>query len=121
MGKQHATASYRVIADAGGNRYSFFCDLSGAVLCTTNPVKAGTPEEELLIAWEQEGRQHFDLCRKCGRWVSGVMYNADVLHCVDCSPWEDRPHYCGKCGNKVAPSDTFCSVCKEKLQYREVE
>ena len=77
--KGKPTASYKLIADAGGNRYQFFCDLSGALACTTEPIRADTPEEALMIAWKREGRQHFNHCYKCGRWVSDVMYNADVI------------------------------------------
>lgn len=120
MNRKHMTATYRVIADGGGNRYCFYCALSGAVLCTTKPVKAASPEEELFLAWETEGRQHFNRCSKCGRWVSSVMFNADVLACVDCSPWESTPHYCSKCGAKVEGDGPFCVKCGAKLQYGEV-
>ena len=57
--KDHATAKYRVIADSGGSRYRFFCDVSGMALCTTKPIRENTQEEELKTAWETEGRQHF--------------------------------------------------------------
>lgn len=114
------TANYRVISDSGGNRYRFFCDASGALGCTTNPVRADTPEEELLLAWETEGKKHFNLCHQCGKWVADVMYNADVLQCVDCSPWENKPHFCRHCGIEVALTDTFCRECGTRLQYGEV-
>lgn len=55
------------------------------------------------MAWEQEGKQHFNQCRRCGRWVSDVMYNADVLECVGCTPWENVPKYCARCGKKLPP------------------
>ncbi len=113
------TAPYRIIADAGGNRYRFFCSLSGAAMLTTNPVCAESPSEELRLAWESEGRQHFNRCARCGRWVSGVMYNADVLQCVECAPWETRPNYCPQCGKRVPFSDNFCHNCGTKLQYRK--
>lgn len=120
MKKLQTTASYRVKADEKGNRYCFFCDLSGAALCTTEPVRADTPEEELFTAWEQEGRKHFNRCQKCGRWVSDVMFNADVLTCVDCTPWEEPPQFCWKCGEAVSPEHTFCHKCGARLQYGEV-
>ena len=69
----HATAKYRIIADSGGSRYRFFCDVSGMVLCTTKPVRGDTQEEELKMAWETEGKQHFNRCAKCGKWVSDPM------------------------------------------------
>lgn len=113
------TAPYKVIADTGGSRYRFFCALSGAALVTTKPIRADTQEEELRLAWENEGKQYFNRCSKCGKWVSGVMYNAEVLKCVECAPWEDRPNYCPKCGKKVPYLDDFCRSCGTKLQYRE--
>lgn len=120
MNNRHATASCRVIADAGGNRFRFFCDLSGITICTTGPVRAASADEELYMAWESEGKQHFNLCGKCGRWVSDVMYNADVLQCVDCAPWEDIPGFCRKCGAKASASDKICTKCGALLRYGEV-
>ena len=113
------TAPYKIIADAGGSRYRFFCALSGAAMVTTQPIRADTQEEELKLAWQQSGREHFNRCTKCGKWVSGVMYNAEVLKCVECAPWEDHPDYCPKCGKKVPSFDEFCRMCGTKLQYRE--
>lgn len=82
------TASYKIIFDAGGNRYRFFCERSGAAVCTTAPVRADTMEQELLLAWKGEGRKYFNLCPECGRWVSDAMYNPDMLLCIACSPCE---------------------------------
>ena len=107
----HKTARYQIIPDGGGNRFRFFCELSGAVLCTTEPIRSSSAEEELRIAWEIEGRSHFNRCEKCGRWVSDVMYNADVLQCVDCAPWEDTPRYCPTCGARLKEGDPCCPDC----------
>ena len=118
MGNQYnSTAKYKVIADSGGIRYQFFCEASGALIHTTNPVYADSREEALKIAWETEGRAHFNQCQKCGRWVSTVMYNADVFECVDCTPWENAPHFCKQCGVENSSRDTYCSKCGTKLQY----
>ena len=46
-----------------------------------------------------------------------MMFNADVLACVDCSPWEDPPKFCAWCGEKVKKGEEFCSRCGKKLQY----
>ncbi len=113
------TAAYRILSDAGGSRYQFFCDASGALCCTTAPVRADTQPEELLLAWQQ-ARPVFNLCRKCKHWVCDAMYNADVLECVDCAPWEGSPHYCSSCGSGIPEGDTFCRSCGARLQYREV-
>jgi len=120
VNNQHAIASYRVIADTGGNRYCFFCDLSGIAMCTTKPVRAASAAAELQTAWEAEGKKHFNLCQKCGRWVSNVMYNADVLQCVDCAPWEDLPKFCKECGTKTTDAHTVCQKCGSLLRYGEV-
>ena len=118
MSKQpNSTAKYKVIADSGGRHYQFFCEASGALVHTTNPIRAVSAEEELKLAWETEGRAHFNQCQKCGRWVSTVMYNADVFECVDCTPWENAPHFCKQCGVEISSRDTYCSKCGTKLQY----
>ena len=119
--KSQETARYRIIADSGGNRYRFFCDVSGMVLCTTNTIHGNTQEEELLTAWETEGRRHFNRCGKCSRWVSDPMYNADTLQCVDCAPWEGKPNFCSHCGKRILVSARFCPSCGTKLRYKEVE
>jgi len=111
------TASYKVIADAGGIRYQFFCDLSGAHICTTRPVWADKPEQALKIAWETEGRQEFNRCENCGKWISDAMFNADVHECVECSPWEDPPRYCHHCGKKLLELKRCCPQCGVQLQY----
>jgi len=111
------TAAYKIISDSGGNRYRFYCDLSGALLCTTKPYSAETPERELELAWENEGRKHFDLCHKCGKWVIEAMFNADALECVACAPWENTPEYCKFCGKKVSASDAVCPACGKQLIY----
>ena len=118
--KEHATAKYRIIADSGGSRYRFFCDVSGMMLCTTKPVRGDTQEEELKMAWETEGKQHFNRCGKCGKWVSDPMYNADMLQCVYCAPWQEKPNYCTHCGKKISGNDRFCEACGARLRYGEV-
>lgn len=115
--EKRQTAHYKVIADSGGNRYQFFCDLSGAHGYTTKPIRADTPEEELKLAWESEGRQQFNHCHRCGRWVSDAMYNADVLECVECAPWEEQPEYCPQCGQKLSGPGKLCPRCGARLRY----
>ena len=82
------TATYKIISEKAGNRYQFFCDLSGALCCTTKPIKMDNPQKELEVAWNNEGKSMFNQCRKCGNWISDVMFNPDALECVGCSPWE---------------------------------
>jgi len=115
--KGNPTAGYKIISGPEGNRYQFFCDLSRALACTTNPIPADTPEQELQIAWETEGRQEFNRCNKCGKWVSDVMFNADVHECVECAPWENPPNFCPQCGRKLSSPERFCPMCGAKLLY----
>lgn len=112
------TAAYKIISDSGGGRMvQFFCAASGMLLCTVGPIRAGREEDALRIAWENEGKKHFNLCHKCGRWVSAIMYNADTLQCVDCSPWENAPKYCKTCGARVSLGDVYCPKCGAELKY----
>ena len=113
------TANFRVLPDGNGRRYQFFCALSGAHVCTTQPVLADTPEQALQIAWETEGKQHFNYCSKCGNWVIDAMYNVEVLECVECAPYEGVPLYCKSCGEKVeAANGNRCSKCGAVLAYK---
>jgi len=110
-------AAYKMVSDAGGNRYKFYCDVSGALACTTELIRAKTPGEELQIAWETVGRLHFNLCHKCKRWVIDAVYNADVLECVECAPYEAEPHFCKNCGIKIETPSGKCPACGHKLMY----
>ena len=111
------TAGYRVIADLGGNRYKFYCDRSGALGCTTGIIRGASPGEELQLAWEREGRQHFNRCKRCGSWVIDAMYNADVLECVDCTPWEEAARFCSQCGTPAKEEDVRCTKCGSRIHY----
>lgn len=110
-------AAYKIVSDSGGNRYKFYCDLTGALLCTTKPYHADTPMKELELAWNTEGKAYFNLCHKCGKWVMEAMFNADALECVACAPWENTPEYCKFCGTKVSVSDAVCPKCGKQLIY----
>jgi len=111
------TANYRIIKGENGNRYEFFCDLSHARICVSEPVEAEAAEEERMLAWEKYGRENFNQCHKCGKWVTGAMYNPDVLTCVQCTPIEDYPNYCPECGAKTQDPSNFCHICGAKLFY----
>ena len=56
----HKTAAYRILDGKDGRRYRFFCEASGMLLVTTEPVCRETPEEELEAAWKEQGIKHFD-------------------------------------------------------------
>lgn len=117
MGRKRATADFQVIAGADGNRYRFYCGLSGALVCTTGPYRADTPEEELLLAWETEGKPYFNECRGCGRYVSNVMYNVEIWECVECAPYEVEAKFCKNCGAKLDAPGRICPRCGRLLMY----
>lgn len=118
MKQEKKTASYKVTADSGGWVFRFFCDSSGELCCVTGPIRADTEIQALDIAWETEGRRHFNRCDKCGRYVSSVMFNLTADQCVDCAPWEDEyPTFCHQCGTRLKdPEGCFCSVCGARLR-----
>lgn len=104
-------ADYRITAEAGGNRYSFYCGISGARICTTGVVHAQTQVQELELAWTSEGKKYFNRCKRCGRWVCDSMYNPDVLGCVECYPVISFQKYCMRCGRRIREMEARCSRC----------
>ena len=115
---ERKTATYKIITDSGGNRYTFFCDLTGALVCTTKKTyKANTPEQELLLAWEKEGKKHFNICHKCGKFVINAVFNPEVAECVECAPFEAEAKFCKTCGAKVENPGRTCPVCGNLLNY----
>lgn len=110
-------AHFKIITGAEGNRYQFFCDISGALIYTSEPVLLDTIEQEVEFVWESDGKKHFNMCQRCGRWVSDTVYNVETLECVECSPWEEEPSYCPHCGEKVRDGAVFCVKCKNRLRY----
>ena len=118
MAESQKTATYKVVADAGGGRvFRFYCDISGELCCVTKPIQADTEEAALEIAWETEGRWEFNRCARCGRFVSSAMFNVNAGLCLDCAPWEDEyPSFCHHCGARLRESDAcFCPACGAKL------
>lgn len=110
-------AAYKIVKENGGNRYRFYCELSGALACVTDPICATTSEDELRIAWETTGIKHFNLCHKCGKWVIDAAYNVEVFECVECAPYETEPKFCKKCGVKIETPARKCPVCRSSLVY----
>lgn len=116
----HHTAAYRVLKDSGGMRFRFFCEGSGAAVCTTPSMPLQPVEDALEVAWRTQAREHFNRCQRCGKWVADVMYNPNTLECVQCSPWEEKPTFCPQCGKMVLNDGVFCHHCGARLQYGEV-
>ena len=111
---------YQIVKEENKVIFRFFCELSGAAVFTSAPISTDTPEETLLLIWRQNGRSLFNRCGKCGKWVCDLMYNPDVFQCVDCAPWENKPHYCVTCGQKTSAKDAYCRKCGQRLRYKEV-
>ena len=112
------TAKHKVVPDDGGYRFIFYCDVSDAHVCTTGQIYQGdSVEEALLAAWQAEGRERFNRCHKCGKWVIDAVYNAEVLECVECAPYEAEPKYCKNCGTKIKDPVKSCPSCGKKLIY----
>ena len=114
---EHKTAAYKVIHTEKGNIYQFFCERSGRLVHTTKPYKERAPEAELEKAWHTEGIHFFNRCTKCKSWVDTVMFNPDVLMCVDCAPIEETANYCKHCGAKAKKGAVVCARCKKPLLY----
>ena len=111
------TADFKAVADKVGHRFMFYCQSSGAHVCTTKGIYPGRPEEALLLAWQAEGCKHFNLCRRCGNWVIDAVFNAEVLECVECAPYEAEPKFCKTCGVKIESPVKHCQHCGNKLVY----
>ena len=121
MNKGTSIATYKMIADSGGNRYKFYCGVSGALVCATKPYMANTPEEEVQLAWECEGKKCFNPCHKCGKLVSDAMFNVEVLECVECFPFETEAKFCKNCGAKIDDPTKPCPQCGKELLYHGKE
>lgn len=109
--------AYKTVCDKDGIRYRFLCELSEAVVCTTEPYSTVSPEEGALLAWMREGRSHFNHCKRCSRYVSDAMFNVEVLECVACAPFEAEAKYCKSCGARVSDPKSPCPECNNPLVY----
>ena len=115
---KNRVAKYKTVADDEGYRFLFYCEVSDAHVCTTKGIYHGdTQQEALLLAWQSEGSAQFNQCYKCGRWVIDAVYNAEVLECVECAPYESEPKYCKHCGVKIEAPVMHCPSCGKKLIY----
>ena len=111
-------ADHKVVSDGGGYRFLFYCDVSGAHVCTTEEIYRGdTLESALQKAWQTEGRDRFNQCHCCGRWVIDAAFNAEVLECIECAPYEAEPRFCKSCGAKINDPEKCCPSCGRKLLY----
>ena len=110
-------ARYKVIADSGGRQVRFFCDLSGELRHSVVIPAARDETEAVRLAWDSGGRGCFNLCPKCGRWVSEVMFNADAGECVACAPWQEQPRFCPHCAKPLLLPGDYCPHSGVKLRY----
>lgn len=111
------TADFKAVTDQAGHRFMFYCQISGAYVCTTKGTYPGKTEEALLLAWQAEGYKYFNQCGRCGKWVIDAVFNAEVLECVECAPYEAEPKFCKTCGAKIESPVKHCQHCGNKLLY----
>lgn len=114
------TAAYQIIQEETGSRYHFRCGVTGARFTNNRTYHAQTPQQELLLAWQTEGRSHFNQCQRCGNWVVDAAYNPLVLECVVCAPFEEEARFCPSCGARVLPQSRLCPQCGASLYYEGV-
>lgn len=138
MQSGNRTATYKYTSDSGGRRYSFYCDISHAIVCSTEPIHKKARKEELEYAWETTGSKYFNQCKKCGKWTIDAMYNPEKLECVICSPWEvgteigeelietedefgfgpavmKKKKVCTWCKHICNAEECFCHICGTEL------
>ncbi len=120
MGKK-MMAAYRVLPEEKGNRYSFQCGVTGARFSTGQIYHGDTPGLEAALAWQAEGRAHFNRCHRCGEWVVDAAYNPLVLECVVCAPFEENARFCRFCGTRVQEDMGRCPACGASLYYEGVD
>ena len=121
MTEKKRIPAYKWIEEPGGLRYKFFCEASGALVCTTGVYRGTAPEEALWQAWDLEGRAHFNSCRNCRKLVSAAMFNVDVLECVECAPFEAEARFCKSCGTQIDDPYKTCPRCGKPLMYHGKE
>lgn len=114
------TAAYQLLPEENGNRYSFQCGVTGARFSTGQTYHADSPQQEVMLAWQAEGRAHFNQCQRCGKWVVDAAYNPLVLECVVCAPFEEEARFCRSCGARVQECMRMCPACGASLYYEGV-
>lgn len=115
------TAPYKIIHTILGNKYNFYCELSGALVCTSRPVHMKSQESELLYVWNHDCVKYFNRCQKCGSWIIDAMYNPEVLECVQCAPYEEKPVFCKFCGAGIEEGKKNCPSCGTPFVQEGVE
>ena len=45
------------------------------------------------------------------------MFNAEVLECVECAPFEGEPSFCKTCGARIETRSRNCPSCGSLLLY----
>lgn len=110
------TAPYKRFKTQNGVRFKFYCGITGALACESQEY-GDENEDTLMLAWENDGRRHFEFCHKCGKWVISAAYNPEVFECTDCAPFEHETNFCKYCGARVDADLRFCPACYKKLHY----
>jgi hypothetical protein len=111
---QDFTARYEKETTVNGNRYTFFCGVSGVAVHTTGFIFADVPQAARDIAW-REARPYFNRCKECGKWIADAVYNIEESKCVVCAPFAVTPSYCPECGSPLEKDGGECLHCRFKV------
>lgn len=76
-------APYIIRPSPNGNRYAFYCQVTGKEVFLTNPIQSKNSPDALRIA-KMEARPYFNRCYRCGRWICDEAYNIDEMVCTQC-------------------------------------
>ncbi len=78
------TAKYIMTSEDGYFRFKFCCGICENTF-VTGRISAASADEAFKLA-ANEGRNHFNRCYQCKRWVCDWHYNEDEMVCEDCAP-----------------------------------
>ena len=70
------------------------------------------PLAAALLRRMRQGRQ-----RRGEPFCHIPMFNAEVLECVECAPFEGEPSFCKTCGARIETRSRNCPSCGSLLLY----
>lgn len=116
MPGREGTAPYSASTRGAERCFTFYCALSGRLVCEVRVAadKFPVPGDALAEAW-RGARPYFNRCVSCGRWVADTAYNIDELRCADCAPRKEEARLCASCGESVPSGSLFCAHCGRAL------
>ena len=82
INEKHKTAAYKIIPSQGGNRYSFFCELSGMLVCTTGTVLCRRFRGRAFGGMGSGGQEKILIYATCAADGSIRLYIIRICLCV---------------------------------------